>query len=157
MQFTDFLPKGDPRVDGWPLMDNPLPTFIIVCAYLVIVVWWGQKFMARRPNGFSLRPILLAYNFFMVLFSGWLWYEFCASGWFGGGYTLGCQPVDRSRRPRAYRMVRVCYFFFISKLIELLDTAFFIARRKFDQVSFLHVFHHGIMPVSWWFGVKYVP
>ncbi|KAJ8305286.1 hypothetical protein KUTeg_015831 [Tegillarca granosa] len=34
---------------------------------------------------------------------------------------------------------------------------FFIMRKKFNQVSFLHVFHHGIMPVSWWFGVKFVP
>jgi len=34
---------------------------------------------------------------------------------------------------------------------------FFILRKKYNQVSFLHVFHHGIMPVSWWFGVKFVP
>ena len=34
---------------------------------------------------------------------------------------------------------------------------FFIMRKKFNQVSFLHVFHHGIMPFSWWFGVKFVP
>lgn len=29
-------------------------------------------------------------------------------------------------------------------------------RKKFNQASFLHVFHHGIMPFSWWFGVKFV-
>ncbi|CAH8657307.1 unnamed protein product [Dicrocoelium dendriticum] len=157
MPLADLLPKGDPRVNNWPLMDNPLSTFLIVLAYLVIVVWWGQKWMARRSTGFELKRLMLIYNFCMVIFSGWLWYEFCASGWFGGGYTLGCQPVDRSRRPKAYRMASVCWFFFISKLIELVDTVFFIARRKFDQVSFLHVFHHSVMPLSWWFGVKYVP
>lgn len=157
MSFAELFPRGDPRVDNWALMDSPAPTFVIVLAYLVIVVWWGQKVMARRSTGFSLKPIMLVYNFSMVIFSGWLWYEFCVSGWLGGGYSLGCQPVDRSRRPKAQRMVRVCYFFFVSKLVELLDTVFFVARRKFDQVSFLHVFHHSIMPVSWWFGVKYVP
>ncbi|KAF7246036.1 hypothetical protein EG68_10321 [Paragonimus skrjabini miyazakii] len=157
MQIVHLLPEGDPRVENWGLMDSPAPTFLIVLAYLLVVVWWGRKVMARRTTGFSLQPLMLVYNFCMVLFSGWLWYEFCVAGWFGGGYTLGCQPVDRSRKPKAYRMARVCWFFFISKLIELLDTAFFIARRKFDQVSFLHVFHHAIMPVSWWFGVKYVP
>ncbi len=29
-------------------------------------------------------------------------------------------------------------------------------RKKTNQISFLHVFHHGIMPLSWWVGVKFV-
>lgn len=30
-------------------------------------------------------------------------------------------------------------------------------RKKFDHVSTLHVIHHGIMPMSVWFGVKFCP
>lgn len=30
-------------------------------------------------------------------------------------------------------------------------------RKKYDQVSTLHVIHHGIMPMSVWFGVKFTP
>ena len=33
---------------------------------------------------------------------------------------------------------------------------FFIMRKKFDQVTFLHVYHHSTMIFNWWFGVKYV-
>lgn len=54
-------------------------------------------------------------------------------------------------------MVRVCYFFFLSKFIELLDTVFFILKKNFRQISVLHVLHHGIMPISWWFGIRFVP
>ncbi len=54
-------------------------------------------------------------------------------------------------------MVRVCHLFFLSKFIELLDTIFFIMKKNFRQVSILHVLHHGIMPISWWFGVRFVP
>ena len=54
-------------------------------------------------------------------------------------------------------MASVCYVFYMSKFIELCDTLFFILRKKNNQITFLHVFHHGIMPVSWWFGVKFVP
>lgn len=54
-------------------------------------------------------------------------------------------------------MAYVCWLFYISKFIELFDTLFFILRKKFNQVTFLHVFHHGIMPCSWWFGVRFVP
>jgi elongation of very long chain fatty acids protein 7 len=30
-------------------------------------------------------------------------------------------------------------------------------RKRFDQVSTLHVIHHGIMPFSTWWGVKFIP
>ena len=32
----------------------------------------------------------------------------------------------------------------------------FVARKKFNQVSLLHVVHHGIMPMSVWPGARYL-
>lgn len=83
------------------------------------------------------------------------------------------------------QMVNVCWLFYFTKFIELLDTVsppsisemepshttsvshlsvslifcqvFFVLRKKYNQVTFLHVFHHGVMPASWWWGVKFVP
>jgi hypothetical protein len=34
---------------------------------------------------------------------------------------------------------------------------FFVLRKKNDHVSTLHVIHHGCMPMSVWFGVKFTP
>lgn len=34
---------------------------------------------------------------------------------------------------------------------------FFILRKKNQQVSTLHVIHHGIMPFSVWMGLKFAP
>jgi len=48
-------------------------------------------------------------------------------------------------------------YFFISKFIEFLDTIFFILRKKDSQVSFLHVIHHSIVPISVWIGLKFAP
>ena len=39
----------------------------------------------------------------------------------------------------AMRMVAVVYVYYLSKFVEFLDTFFFVARKKFNQVSFLHV------------------
>jgi hypothetical protein len=33
----------------------------------------------------------------------------------------------------------------------------FVARKKFGHVSLLHVVHHGIMPISVWPGMKFIP
>uniref|UniRef100_A0A3P9DNT4 Elongation of very long chain fatty acids protein n=1 Tax=Maylandia zebra TaxID=106582 RepID=A0A3P9DNT4_9CICH len=46
--------------------------------------------------------------------------------------------------------------YFISKGIEYLDTVFFILRKKFNQVTFLHVYHHCSMFTLWWIGIKWV-
>lgn len=42
-----------------------------------------------------------------------------------------------------------CIFFFSLQI-------FFIMRKKFNQISFLHVYHHATMIFNWWAGVKYV-
>lgn len=34
---------------------------------------------------------------------------------------------------------------------------FFVLRKKSSQVTTLHVIHHGCMPMSVWFGVKFTP
>jgi len=151
----DILDQADPRVVDYPMMSSIWPSFILTVAYFFIVKYAGPKFMENRKP-YEIKEIMLAYNFGMVILSGYIMYEFAASGWLAG-YSLGCQPVDYSPTPKAMRMVNVCWMFYISKFLEFFDTFFFILRKKYTHVSFLHVFHHGIMPISWWFGVKFVP
>lgn len=49
-----------------------------------------------------------------------------------------------------------CYFYFVAKLTELLDTVFFVLRKKERQVSFLHLYHHTVMPIISWGCVKFM-
>ncbi|PRD25122.1 UNVERIFIED_CONTAM: Elovl7 [Trichonephila clavipes] len=40
---------------------------------------------------------------------------------------------------------------YLVKYLELLDTIFFVLRKKYNQISFLHVFHHSaVIVVFWW-------
>lgn len=34
---------------------------------------------------------------------------------------------------------------------------FFVLRKKHGQITFLHIFHHSLMPWTWWWGVFYAP
>ncbi|KAM7534678.1 hypothetical protein Aperf_G00000108692 [Anoplocephala perfoliata] len=154
--YDRILSKSDPRVSDWAMMASPMPTFAIIIVYFFIV-WYGPKLMARRNSNFEIRNIMVFYNACMVALSLWMVHEFSAAGWIFGGYSLGCQPVDRSMNPQALRMARACWVYYISKLIELSDTVFFILRRKFQLITFLHVFHHATMASSWWFFAKFVP
>ena len=99
----------------------------------------------RKP--FKLRKFIIFYNFLQVLFSAYLFYEVAFAGWFSH-YNWRCQPVDRTRSESALRMINVSWWYYFSKFTEFFDTFFFVLRKRYDQVSTLHVIHHGIMPFS---------
>lgn len=52
---------------------------------------------------------------------------------------------------------RGVYIYFLAKISELLDTVFFVLRKKDRQISFLHLYHHTVMPMISWGATKYYP
>ncbi|XP_043919747.1 elongation of very long chain fatty acids protein 7 isoform X1 [Protopterus annectens] len=151
--YDEWIKDADPRVEDWLLMSSPLPQTIVIGAYLYFVVSLGPKLMENRKP-FDLKQIMVVYNFGIVIFSVYMAYEFLMSGW-ATGYSYRCDLVDYSRSPQALRMAWTCWLYYFSKFIELLDTIFFVLRKKNSQITFLHVLHHTIMPWTWWFGVKF--
>ncbi|KAK3103302.1 hypothetical protein FSP39_018353, partial [Pinctada imbricata] len=146
---------SDPRTDTWFLMSSPLPTVVIVTIYLVIV-YMGQRLMKDRQP-FVLKDMMMCYNFCLVLLNAYISYEIVVTTWLNPKFSKICQPMDFSDDPYAIRLANACWWFYFSKIIELMDTVFFVLRKKNNQISFLHVYHHSTMPVLWWIGVKFVP
>ncbi|XP_046353432.1 elongation of very long chain fatty acids protein 7-like [Haliotis rufescens] len=144
---------GDPRVTSWPLMQSPWAVSAIVVAYLVLVKQGPRLMEPHKP--LNLQRILVVYNLSLVCLSCYMFYEFLVSAILAN-YNLRCQPVDYSNDPLAMRMANVCWVYFASKVVELLDTMFFILRKKNGQMTFLHVFHHSTMVILWWLTVKYI-
>ncbi|KAM9738814.1 very long chain fatty acid elongase 2 isoform 2-T2 [Dama dama] len=52
---------------------------------------------------------------------------------------------------------RVLWWYYFSKLIEFLDTIFFVLRKKTSQITFLHVYHHASMFNIWWCVLNWIP
>ncbi|KAJ8309202.1 hypothetical protein KUTeg_014076 [Tegillarca granosa] len=154
IHYTNMMALGDPRVESWAFMGSPFPTLMTLTAYFIFVYNGPGIMKDRKP--FDLKFILIIYNFFMVFLSFYIFVEIGLGGWFTD-YSLGCQPVDYSNSPKAIRMARAIWLFLITKYIELSDTVFFVLRKKQNQLTFLHVYHHGWLPFSWWLGVKFVP
>lgn len=153
--YNDYDTKHhDPRTADWFMLSSPIPS-LIICILYVIIVQLGQYLMKGREP-FQINKILIYYNFLLVICSVYMVYEYLMGGWLFE-YGFSCVPVDKSNSPQALRMASVCWVFFISKFVELLDTVFFIMRKKNNQITFLHVFHHGVMPVTMYFGVRFVP
>ncbi|KAK1171163.1 elongation of very long chain fatty acids protein 4-like [Acipenser oxyrinchus oxyrinchus] len=154
IQFYKWgLTISDKRVESWPLMQSPLPTLAISSLYLLFI-WLGPKYMQNREP-FQLRSTLIIYNFGMVILNVFIFKElFLAAR--AAGYSYICQPVSYSEDVNEVRIAGALWWYYVSKGIEYLDTVFFILRKKFNQVSFLHVYHHCTMFTLWWIGIKWV-
>ncbi|RWS08031.1 elongation of very long chain fatty acids protein-like protein [Dinothrombium tinctorium] len=153
--YAAAMANGDPRLADWPLMKSPLPVITICCSYVYFVKYLGPQLMKNRQP-VDIRYLMIFYNFIMVLISALLVYVFAIKAWFNG-YSFKCQPVDYTPHGDALLIAQASYFYFIVKFLEFFDTIFFVLRKKFSHVSTLHVIHHGLMPFSVWWGLKFVP
>lgn len=156
-QYYDylFIELADPRTNDWWLVGNPLPPICIMVSYLYFVLKIGPNYMKNRKP-YDLKNVLLVYNIVQVIISTWLFQEALDGAWLAN-YSWKCEPVDFSNSPEALRVARGCYVYFIAKLTELLDTVFFVLRKKDNQITFLHMYHHTVMPMISWGCVKYYP
>ena len=99
---------------------------------------------------------MVAYNFGMVALNGFIVAELIRFAWLSG-YSFRCAGVPPGDSVPVQRVVRAAFLFWATKIIEFSDTFMFVARKKYSQITFLHVFHHFAVPLSTWFGVKVVP
>ncbi|KAF4532049.1 hypothetical protein B566_EDAN015575 [Ephemera danica] len=152
---SNFRLHVDPRTNDWPFIASPWPGLGILAFYLIFCLRLGPWLMQNRKP-FRLNRLLVVYNFVQVCASVWLFAEALDGAWLRH-YSWKCQPVDQSNSPEAMRVARGVYVYFLLKLTELLDTVFFVLRKKERQISFLHLYHHTVMPMISWGATKYHP
>lgn len=117
-------------------------------AFYLIFTCALHKYMKQRASPFACKPfksILLVYNFICVLLAGYVVW--------GIGYVLLNSPrkfvcntlvsaKEDTENDHGNFLAQVFWVFYAQKFWEFLDTWFFLLRKSFRQVTFLHVFHH---------------
>ncbi|XP_031826847.1 elongation of very long chain fatty acid james bond protein [Nomia melanderi] len=147
----------DASVASWPLMGSPGPVLCIVGVYLMFVLKVGPKMMEKRP-AYQLNSTLIAYNAFQVLFSLWLLLKLVDMNIIRAIVSPKCDVDSKSTDPATQSsLTRNGWWYFTAKIMELLDTVFFVLRKKQNQISFLHVYHHSMTATLSWFYVRFMP
>lgn len=77
----------------------------------------------------------------------------CMEPWGKGG----CKAIYSSLFPHLLQVAKVLWWYYFSKLVEFLDTIFFVLRKKTNQITFLHVYHHASMFNIWWCVLNWIP
>ncbi|XP_061709622.1 elongation of very long chain fatty acids protein 2-like isoform X1 [Cydia pomonella] len=140
-------------VDNWFLMSSPWPVIAIWLAYIAFVLKLGPSYMSKRP-AYQLKHTLLLYNITQVVVSAYIFnYGLDILRSWG---LVSPQCATEGKDSQHY-ILRGAYIYFLAKVSELLDTVFFVLRKKMNQVTFLHVYHHSLMMLSTWCAIKYNP
>nr|CAD7198737.1 unnamed protein product [Timema douglasi] len=125
--FSAALSK-DPRTIDWFLVRNPIYLVIIMMAYHYFIQYLGPKFMKDR-NPLDLSRLIMIFNVTQIVYNVWMVNE----------------------------MANVCWHYYMSKIMDLLDTIFFVLRKKNNQITPLHLLHHTGMPVISFICVRFYP
>jgi hypothetical protein len=142
--------KCDPRTVDLPLMSGgPWNLIAILFIYFIFVTKIGPKWMANRKP-FELRRLMLFYNMSLVLinlFFLWqsiLWLDF-------GQRLLDFKfPSTSDRSKPTMKIIYMFHWYFFSKFVDFVDTLFFVVRKKFNQITVLHIYHHISVPIIGW-------
>lgn len=160
-----------------PLMNSPLPTLLLSAIYLFIV-GMGKTWMEHRQP-MRMDRIIIVYNvlqivtnsIFVLLVGSFvgciemanliLFFSYSQATYYiligSPNFNFVCEPADFSTDGLGQLLAYVGYSYLIVKLIDYLDTVFFILRKKWGQVSFLHVYHHVSTSIVTFFILLYAP
>ncbi|GBO04983.1 Elongation of very long chain fatty acids protein 7, partial [Araneus ventricosus] len=134
------------------LVKYPLVPYSIVAFYVLFVQWIGPAIMKKRKP-YSLQKVLIVYNLLQAFANLYIAYSAI-----DGVIRYWDSRCVIRKNPKIHEMLEIAlkpgYHLYIIKFIDLLDTVFFVLRKKQKQVSFLHVFHHAGMCLIYYWGLN---
>ena len=107
----------------------------IIALYILMVVFSGQ--LMKLFNPLQLRVVLILHNFVCCVMSLLSMVGFIVGLW----QTGDIYSMEHAGGILLHSML----VYWVSKLVELMDTVYMLLRHKQKQMSFLHVWHHSSM------------
>ncbi|GFW72135.1 elongation of very long chain fatty acids protein 7 [Trichonephila clavipes] len=107
----------------------------------------------REP--FTLKKTLIAYNFLQSAANVYIAYEIFVS--LSEHWEDRCNTKNSPKLQLMLRKaMKTIWKIYLLKLADLLDTVFFVLRKKQNQITFLHVFHHSGLCLMGSWGLRHL-
>ena len=151
-----------PRAASWVsqavplLMDTPMDALVFHLTNMPLLgsvgylgmVYLVHCLMSGRDAINVPKPVLMLYNVVQVLINAYVAYAIAAPL---GGWVVGIGVVDSPALRYGVWLHYLC------KYLDLVDTLIIAVRKKSDQLSFLHLWHHATIVVVWGWVVNTWP
>lgn len=103
----------------------------------------------RKP--FNVKPFAVVHNAVMFSLSLYMVIETLSQSYVNFGWAKKLTPWGNMVEtpgsskfsPSGYRLARVLWIHYLSKVYEFADTAIMVLKKNERQISFLHVYHHA--------------
>lgn len=154
--LSEIVP--DKEVDSWFLINSNSSWVVIstLTVYLGFVLHIGPKYM-KDKKPMNIKYIILVYNLFQTVYNAWIVSKvFTTDNAIPYLFNHSCKPIPRDSNPLFKVLMEASWYYLISKITDLLDTVFFVLRKKQSHISFLHVYHHSNMVFWVWAYIKYI-
>eukprot|EP00735_Rhodelphis_limneticus_P015345 TRINITY_DN9573_c0_g1::TRINITY_DN9573_c0_g1_i1::g.12197::m.12197 TRINITY_DN9573_c0_g1::TRINITY_DN9573_c0_g1_i1::g.12197 ORF type:complete len:280 (-),score=70.06,sp/Q5M8U1/ELOV5_XENTR/33.10/3e-33,ELO/PF01151.13/2.9e-57 TRINITY_DN9573_c0_g1_i1:165-1004(-) len=145
----------------FPLAD--WTSLLTLCTAYLIITFVLYQIMQRKKEPFSLKPVIAVYNIMCVILAGTSLYGTVKYKLNRGGGFM-CNETNPIIHSEDMEVAWYIWLFYIQKFFEFMDTWFFILRKSFRQVTFLHVYHHASIAIvvgglfsTDWAGDIYLP
>lgn len=129
----------------------------ILVAYGSFVLYFGPNWMKSR-NAFNIKYVIILYNAVQIYYNYFIFSEAISfKHYFTYLFGFGCikgVPEDE-RIFFLNELYRLYWHGTINKMLDLLDTVFFVLTKKHSHITFLHVHHHIILFSTIWIVAKY--
>ncbi|XP_053206726.1 elongation of very long chain fatty acids protein 7-like [Panonychus citri] len=156
--FHDFWETvGSSNLSWFPtLKGGPWAILCIIGCYLYFVTNLGPRLMKNREP-FELRSILLVHNiikiilYSIVLILG----SWCIDG---GSKATKCELFNFDGDDLKTRItISIGLEYYLLKYFDLMDTIYFVLKKKTSQVTSAHLIHHSLMPLLFYVAYKFCP
>ncbi|KAL6265318.1 hypothetical protein P5V15_002098 [Pogonomyrmex californicus] len=146
---------ADAQVMQWPLVPSSVPVISISIVYLYIIYFAGPRFMKDRKP-YSLKTFIQCYNIFQVIANFWLVYNTVIFGKPFSAIWRFCDTFDEiCGRDGTEKQLEILWWALLLKIADLIETIVFVLRKKSQQVSFLHTYHHVSTVIYVWSLLRY--
>eukprot|EP01064_Diplonema_japonicum_P021335 TRINITY_DN30864_c0_g1_i1.p1 TRINITY_DN30864_c0_g1~~TRINITY_DN30864_c0_g1_i1.p1 ORF type:complete len:368 (+),score=37.97 TRINITY_DN30864_c0_g1_i1:58-1161(+) len=98
------------------------------------------SWMKNREKRFEIKWVLQVYNLLCILAAGYVFIGLLLAKMEIPG-SFACNPLLPGESGEKFAWL--FWVFYAQKFLEFCDTWFFILRKSFRQVTFLHLFHHS--------------
>lgn len=148
---------GDPRAERYFMAryEFYLP-FTILLVYFVFCTKLGPALMHHR-QAFDLRRVLIVYNSLMVALNLYFFVGTLRNNNYGLDILDFDFPTSITMDTISLQRVYAGHLYLISKYFDLFDTIFFVLRKKQNQVTSLHLYHHTSVPALGWIVFRVIP
>uniref|UniRef100_A0A1A9WA14 Elongation of very long chain fatty acids protein n=1 Tax=Glossina brevipalpis TaxID=37001 RepID=A0A1A9WA14_9MUSC len=137
-KLLEFDTESDPRTVDVPEASFTY-TFVLVGLYLLVVHKLGPAFMLKRKP-YEVKRIVQIYNIMQVILNAFI---------FAQVWRFGSMCIIPNL---------ICLVLILTRQItvHISSSIFFVLRKKWKQVSFLHVYHHCLMLICACIYLKYL-